>query len=1004
MANLKRIYWAAAFLCVLTGSLRGQQEVSPGGEQLWESSASDQVVAGVGSVQGVVVDVQSGQPVVDASITLRGDQEWTTRSDLRGRYQLRDVPAGEYRLIVFKGGYQFAEITAVVVEGGRATTVNAPLEPRRAAPETDGDVFVLATLTVTADTVADSESVLLYNRRRSISVTDAVSEDRFSVLGIGDAAQALAKTVGTTIVDGKYAVIRGLGDRYTNTRLNGLSVPSADPDRLAVQLDQFPADLLESVITSKTFTADQPGAFSGGSVDMRTKSFPDKFFIKFGLGVEYNTQSTGKQVLNIPGGGRDWLGKDDGTRALGRDAPADLSNINRTLAEIFARRGDFGPADALQSAVELFDNRSYYPTQSRADPNVSWSLSLGDRFDFGREQVFGYVAAITYDRKTGHYENGTTGRYSQGSNDPDSPAFVDLARVFSPDPTQYTFYASYLENPLTPLGPPAFGVTRTANTVDWGAYAQLAYKPSRLHEFNLRFFHNQSAEESIKRGVGEATRSDSGEMRENIDLMYTERGVTSVQLAGESVFGATSGASVQWRAAVSDSYQDQPDYRSMEFKYDFRSRQYDPSGVNAFRFFRRLDEDNREGAVDVSYPIELSGEGNLTLKTGGFYSRSERSATERRFVVLGFRARGDTIPLFPQPVGVLARTSDSVTIGTYMQETPSNASYLGERTISAGYFMADWRINYTWRMVAGARLEKTEMSTEPILVSSATVRPGLIDQNDLLPHVSLVYSINDDMNLRFAYGSTLARPTFRELADITLIDPFTDERIAGNPDLEMTSIRNYDLRWEWFPSASDVIAVSLFYKTLDKPIELTFVNGRIQPQNVEEGKIIGIELEYRQSMGRFLERLQNVTLGFNFSYIDSEVTIPDAEFAAIVAVDPEASQTRELFGQSPYIFNVDVTWLNPDWGTTVSVVYNISGKRLDLVTTGALPDVYEQPFAALDLIVSQRLSDRWSLKFSAKNLLDPLKEKTLSHNGVDYVYEAYRRGRTFALSVAYQFD
>ena len=927
------------------------------------------------------------------------------RTDMRGRFYMRDLPVGSYTLVVFKGGYRFSEIVGVQVVADDVTTVNIPLQPRvEPAEEAADDVFNLPALVVQADAVASSESILLFNRRRSIMVTDAISEDRFSSLGIGDAAQALAKTVGTTIIDGKYAVVRGLGDRYTNTRLNGLSVPSTDPDRMAVQLDQFPADLLESVVTSKTFTADQPGAFSGGSINMQTKSFPQQFFFKIGTGLEYNSQITDKEALHIPGGGRDWLGRDDGTRNLPADAPDDLSGINKTLAEIRARQGNFEPAEALQASVELFNNRPFFPTQARANPNFGMSLSIGDRFDFGKEQVIGYIASLTYDRKVSHYEGGVTGRYNLGSSDVTSPNFIDLARVFSPDVSLYTFYESFLANPETPLGIPAFGVTKTTYTVDWGGFAQLSWKPSNLHELNLRFFHNQSAEDSIKRGVGEATRSDSGEMRENYDLLYTERGVTTTQLAGKSVLFESNDTTLEWRMSMGKSYQDQPDYRSMEFKYDFRSLQYDPSGVSAFRFFRELDEKNEEAALDLTYPIDFASEGKLTLKTGGSFTDTQRTSRERRFRVEGFQARGDTIPLFPQPVGILEQTANSVRIGTYMRETPSNASYNGERTISAGYLMADLRLNYSWRFVTGVRWEKSEILTDPILVSSAVARPGRIDEDNVLPHASMVYSLTDDMNLRLAYGSTLARPTFREMADITLVDPFTDERLAGNPDLLMTEIDNYDLRWEWFPAEGELLAASLFYKDLLNPIELTFENGRILPQSVSEGEILGLEIEYRQNLGRYAEALESLSLGFNFSWIESEVTISDSEFAAIVAVDPEAETSRELYGQSPYIFNIDLTYENPDWGSTLSAVFNIYGKRLDLVTTGALPDVYEQPFESLDIFYSQQLSERWSFKLSARNLINPVKEKTLSHQGTDFIYDSYRRGRTFGISLAYLFN
>ena len=990
--RLWRTFSAAAFLMIFQ-SLSGQN-----------SEASPPLEAG--SIVGTVIDTASGEPVLGASVSLREPPEDRAMTDLRGRFSLREVPPGAYTLIIFKGGYRFSEITNVEVLAGEVATVNVPLQPRPEEPaEADDDVYNLAAFVVEAEAAASSESILLYNRRRSITVTDAISEDRFSSLGISDAAQALAKTVGTTIVDGKYAVVRGLGDRYTNTRLNGLSVPSADPDRLAVQLDQFPSDLLESVITSKTFTADQPGAFSGGSINIKTKSFPSGFFFKGGSSLEYNSSSTGEKGLQIPGGGKDWQGRDDGTRALSDEAPDPFPNISSTAATIEARRGNFEPADEIDRLVANFDNRPFYPTRSKLDPNWGANISFGDRIDYGEDKVLGYIFALTYDDAVSHFTDGVVGRYSQGSTDFNSPNFVDLSRVFSPDPSIFNFFNLFQDNPLTPLGEPAFGVTKTAYTIDWGAFAQVSWKPSGLHEFSLRFFHNQSAEDSIRRGVGEAVRSDSGtEFRESYDLLYTERGVTSVQLSGESLIPQLNEATLEWRASTSSSSQDQPDFRSFEFKWNFLFQDYDPSGITNNRFFRELEEDNNEVSVDFSYPLDLGDEGRLTLKTGVFYTESERTNRERIFSIEGFRATGDSIPLFPQPVGITGRTDNSVTVGTIFREVSSSSDYDAERTVDAGYLMADWRINYSWRFVTGVRLEGTEIITSPVVVGSNSADDGVIDQEDTLPHASLIYSITDAMNLRFAYGKTIARPTFRELADISISEPFTDEVIAGNPDLELTTIDNYDLRWEWFPEESEVFAVSLFYKELTNPIERTFESGRILPQNLESGELVGLELEYRQNLGRWLERLERFTFGINFSLIESEVDIPENELEAILQTNPEAERTRELFGQSPYVLNVDLTYENRDWGTTLTVAFNTSGERLDLVTTGALPDVFEQPFNSLDLIYSQRLTERWSVKLSAKNILDPRKEKTLTHQGETFLYESFKRGTTLALGLSYSFD
>jgi outer membrane receptor protein involved in Fe transport len=345
-----------------------------------------------------------------------------------------------------------------------------------------------------------------------------------------------------------------------------------------------------------------------------------------------------------------------------------------------------------------------------------------------------------------------------------------------------------------------------------------------------------------------------------------------------------------------------------------------------------------------------------------------------------------------------------VTFGSVMREISANLNYEGEQTFSAGYAMADFRWSPSWALMAGARVEQTEILTLPQPTAGLSVRRGEIEQTDVLPAVSLIWSPQQQQNIRLSYGRTLARPTFRELADVVNYEAFTDEFIGGNPHLKLTTIDNLDLRWEWFPRGGEVVAASLFYKRLDQPIEQVFQAGRIFPNNVDRGIAYGVEIEARRRLDFLHAAFDQTSIGFNASLIESEVTIPANELALIRAVFPEASDKRALYGQSPFIVNLDVTQQMPTWGSTFTMVFGVFGERLDLVTTGALPDVFEQPAPALDFIWSQRLSGRWRLKFSAKNLLDPYRESTLEHGGTTYFYERYRRGRTFSLSLGYQFE
>jgi len=360
---------------------------------------------------------------------------------------------------------------------------------------------------------------------------------------------------------------------------------------------------------------------------------------------------------------------------------------------------------------------------------------------------------------------------------------------------------------------------------------------------------------------------------------------------------------------------------------------------------------------------------------------------------------------FPNPVGLISinEATNTMEFGSSLRKITSNINYDGEQVISAGYAMVDWRFLPSWRAIVGARYELTDLTTIPRPESNIEPEIGQIDQWEILPAASVVYELRENMNLRAAYGRTLARPTYREMAAVRVYEPFTDEFWEGNPDLELTLIDNFDLRWEFFPRSSELLAVSLFYKKLADAIEHTFDKGAIKPQNVEDGVVYGIELEYRQDLAVWSEALRGLSVGFNFALIESEVTIPELDLAAIRELIPDADDKRPLFGQSNYTFNADVSYFVVPWNTTFTLSYNVAGERLHVVTTGPLPDIYEQPSPTLDFNIAKTFRHGWAARLSVDNILDSVREKTLTYAGQSFAYERYRVGRTYALSVAKDF-
>ncbi len=956
---------------------------------------------GSGSISGRVIALDSGGGVVGAVVIVQGTGLAAT-TDLNGDYALRNVPAGAHTLLVERGDFQNSTVNNVRVAPGSATRMDLPLEAIVA--DTGGEVVEMAEFVISADVLEGSSLALLGARQRSAVVSDAVGADFISRVDASHAADAMSRVTGASVLDGKYVLIRGLGDRYSNTLLNGASIPSADPDRRAVQMDQFPAGLLDSIVTSKSFTPDQPGGFAGGSVNMKTKNFPDHFFLSTSFSIGFNTNTTGEDLPSIPGGGRDWLGMDDGTRALPAGIPDRIPS--QTEARIAARSGNFGPAEKLDRASNLFNNETYFPGTESGKPDLGFNFSMGDRVNLGGDRIFAYVVSLTYDRSSSYYENGYASRYAQGDIDPAGASFLDGLLVYSPDLEDLSYKGPYEANPEIPDGEPRFGVTRASRSVDWSGYAQLAYRPTLNHEFALRFIRNQSAEDAIKRGVGENARSDSGRLYQFYDLLYTERSVNTLQLEGRSLFPAWNDTRIEWRASTGTSVQEQPDYRTLSYFWDFTNQDYAAAaGVGNNRFFRDLEENGDELGVDLSMPFAFRGR-NATLKFGGAWQGGDRTYRERRFRWTREATGAGIILNYPNPVGIVDRTADSVTFGNTIAELPNNlVNYDGGQTISAAYIMAEFAATDRLRVITGVRAEKTRISTSPFSANT-NFRAADIDDTDYLPALSLVHELGNDMNLRFAYGRTLARPLYHELADIRVEDAFRAKFRAGNPDLELSSIDNLDLRWEWFPRGNEVVAVSLFHKDFTNPIEVVDVPsiGSEQARNADSGRVYGVEFEARLGLGRFSGRLSPFSIGGNLSLVESEVSIPAAEMGSIRIVYPEAGDTRDLLGQSPYILNLDFSYDDTGRGTSATIAYNIQGRRMHLVTYGALPDIYEQPAPQLDFILSQRLSRNLRLKLAAKNLLDPHFDQSLTHNGREYFHERHRRGRAFSLGLSYSFE
>jgi len=935
-----------------------------------------------GTLAGVIIEGWDGKPLGGVTVTVRGTTLATT-SDAQGRFQLSGVPAGDQVVRFTRSGYAAAVVTDVRVIPGQSTTVNGTLRP---------EFFEMEEYEVTAEVFQEQALTLLQERQEGSSILESIGSEQFRKLGVSDAADIMTKVTGTTVVDGKFAVIRGLGDRYNVTLLNGAEIPTADPYRRAAQLDMIPAGMIDRMLISKTFSPDLPGGFAGGAANIVTRSFPEKATLSVSLGLEYNTQSTGNaDFLSYRGGATDWAGFDDGIRAL----PTELRTVTgdqlatpprvarETPEQAVARRAQ---AERVQGYLNSFQSYQFAPTPSAPPPNNSGTLSYGDTKQVGEGRL-GFLASVTYNRKFTYYGDGYTAKYRNADVDTEP-------------------YEEYHD-------------ARSLTEVNWSGVVSLGYELNEEHEFGFNFIYNRSGEDIARRQVGERPENLPGRVVDRSTLQWTERDLQNFQMLGRHQFPQWAEMEAGWLISMAGTSQDEPDQRFFNYarEVDFTGNEVNnnalPEPSVPSRNYRTLEESNLNARFDDTIKIRLIGELETLFGVGTAVSFSQRNFFQKSFAIEPgipapsdpWSAAGDPNNYFTED-NLRYRTETNARGATnyifprrFFTQQFGDFEYDGIQDLIAGYFKIEQEVTPWVKVTGGLRPENTSLAIDSF--SNRGNTNSTIEQLDLLPAAGLIFTLASNMTVRVNYSDTIARPTYREFAPYEAYDPFGDEIVRGNPNLRMSAIRNYDVRWEWFPAPGSLVSVGGFYKKLKDPIEkliVTFGGGIVSFENRAEATVYGAEFEARQKLDVIDELLANFSLGFNFSYILSEVPLTDQEKIN----DPNSPDPRQLYDQSEWIANTDFTWDNKRWGTTATLAFNWAAPRIYLVDVGG-PDVFEHPPMLIDLVVSQKLSDHWRLRFTGKNLVNAEYLRTYGEDREGFVYSKNTRGVVFGIQATYEY-
>ncbi len=868
-----------------------------------------------GTLRGVVTAAATGEPVSEARVFVRGTAANAT-TDANGRFELT-LPPGVHGVSILRNGYTTAEPADIEVTSDRITELPVALQPAR---------MQLADFTISAPYIQGSTAGLLDERKESSAVADVLGAEEMSRSGDSNAAAALSRVTGLTVVDGKYVFVRGLGDRYSSSLLNGSVLPSPEPERRVVPLDLFPSSVLDSVVIQKTYSPDMPGEFGGGVIQLRTIRPPTEWVAEIGVSGGYRHGTTFTQGLDYPGGPSDWLGIDGGFRALPA-VVADASNDSPLEeGDLFSDSG-YSPGE-LETFGTAMSN-VWSPEARTLPPDGGLDLTLGHGGQAGVVKA-GALAALTYGnswRSLGFQRN----YYIAGSGGDLEPQ------------NTYTF-------------------DQATHEVQLGAFLTGGVEVGNQ---SLRYtgMLNRSTDDTAR--VYSGFNRDVGGEIEITRLRWVERQLAYHQLLGEhDLFGK---AQLDWRGVYATAGRLEPDRR--EYRYDLEDSTGEwflsdrPEGNG--RFFSDASDVTQEAGLDLSIPLRPSNpDDGGQLRAGAVAVTRDRAVDTRRFK---FFHKGpisrDIDVLLERPEQVF--TPDNIGSDGFQFEefTRATDNYTASQRIQAAYGMAELPFTPWLRAMAGARLEHSAQRVQTFELFNPDGDPveANLDTTDLLPAATATLAPVDTVQLRAGFARTVSRPDFRELSPATFNDVTGGRLTFGNPELTRARIDHYDLRLEFFPSAGEVLSISAFTKQFTDPVEVVVVASAqlsVTWENAAGASNSGIELEYRKDLPLNLFSAGNVAL------IRSRVELGDN--AGI-----QTSDERALQGQSPYVVNLQLGWDHPDRDHRLTALYNVIGRRI--VEVGALgaPDTYELPVHQLDVVGRVDLGRGLAASVNSTNLLNP---------------------------------
>lgn len=943
-------------------------------------------------IRGTVFDDATGESLVGVTVFVKGSTIGTS-TDLDGKFTI-DVNEGIYDLQVSFISYQ-----TLTIEGIKVTPNNVILLDNLRLKESS---LELQEVVVTAQAIRTTETALQTMKMRSAVMLDGISASKIQLIGDATAVEAAKRVTGVTVEGGKYVYVRGLGDRYSKTTLNGLDIPGLDPDRNSLQLDIFPTNLIDNILVSKNFTADMPADFTGGLLNIDTKDFPEKRISNLSISTGINPQMHfNPNYLTYTGGKTDFLGFDDGTRAL-----PDRARSNNIPTPI---------SGASQQEVVSFI-KSFNPvlgaTRQTSLPDISASFTFGDQINLnednslGNSPKLGYIFSLSYKSDYKYYSDVVNSEYQRYVD----PSIYDLRYAFIQD-----------------------GEIGEHNVLI-GMLTGVAYK-TNFSKVRLMAMHLQNGESRAGKfsliDNGEAI-GQSGYIGASDNLEYNQRSLTNFLLNGTHLF-KDKNWEIDWRLAPTYSTSNDPDIRKTAFTHRPLDTLFLAGAAgNPSRIWRSLNEVNATSRFDATKKYSLFGR-EAKLKFGASHTFKYRNY-EILFFDIQFFGNQMWVNANPSTVLNPENLYPNRPNGIYYQSgngNPNPNQYSSNINNTAAYISNEFNLSSKLKLILGLRAEnyiQRHTGRDQRYANGDTqngrnlVNEKVLESIDLFPSANAIFSLTDFQNLRLSYSKTIARPSFKELSFAQILDPISDRIFNGSlftyaawdGNLTETRIHNADFRWEAYMERGQMISVSAFYKQFDNPIELVRIpeqqtNTEYQPRNVGDGRLFGLEMEIRKDLGFIAKKMEDFSISSNITLVESIIEMTDVEFNSRKTFEKNGetiTNNRVMAGQSPFVVNAGLSYSNPDKGWDAGLFYNVKGSTLTIVGGGLYPDIYIEPFHSLNLSINKKLGKdhKTSIDFKVSNLLNQKVESVLkSYNTNSQLYSSLNPGFSFGVGISHKF-